>query len=370
MEPISTRKLTISILTFDDFDGLYFTIQAIRLFHPEVAEEIEFLVMDNHPSSAHGAAVARFTKWIAGQPVRYVPVTDGVGSVLKYRAFDLAATPYVLGLDSHVLLAPGALRKLIDFFEAGRDGGNLLQGPLQYDDLRHQSTHFDPVWRSQMLGIWASAWRCGCGGMFSTRREETPPPHGTLACHSLKTGERITRCQCERVLPSIAWCGHEKHLEAAGFAPALTSEGPFEIPAQGMGVFACRRDAWVGFNPRFSGFGGEECYIHEKFRQAGKSTLCLPFLRWVHRFERPAGVPYRLQTEDRVRNYLIGHAELRLDPAPVLEHFANALPRERLDVLQKEAAPSPEEGAVAVASSTLPFWIGSEIAGPAAGVVG
>ena len=43
---------------------------------------------------------------------------------------------------------------------------------------------------------------------------------------------------------------------------------PFEIPMQGMGLFACRRAAWPGFNQAFRGFGGEEWYIHEKFRRA------------------------------------------------------------------------------------------------------
>lgn len=38
---------------------------------------------------------------------------------------------------------------------------------------------------------------------------------------------------------------------------------------QGLGIFACRRDVWPGFNPRLRGFGGEEGYIHEKFRRAG-----------------------------------------------------------------------------------------------------
>ena len=54
---------------------------------------------------------------------------------------------------------------------------------------------------------------------------------------------------------------------------------PFDIPMQGMGLFACRRAAWPGFNPGFRGFGGEEGYIHEKFRQAGGRTLCLPFMK-------------------------------------------------------------------------------------------
>ena len=320
MDPISTRKLTIGILTCDDFDGLFFTIQSIRLYHPEVLGELEFLILDNRPESAHGAAVERFTHWIK-QPVRYVKVTDGQGTALRNRLFELATTEYVLCLDSHVLLAAGALRKLIDFFDAGKDAHGLLQGPLLFDNMEEVATHFDPVWRAQMWGIWGKDER--------------------------------------------------------GFDPAAA---PFEIPAQGLGVFACRKAAWLGFHPRFSGFGGEECYIHEKFRQAGRRTLCLPFLRWVHRFERPAGVPYRLHTEDRVRNYLIGHAELRLDPAPVLEHFANVLPKERLAALQKEAAPpqevkQPEEVAPAkeegteAKSSTLPFWIGTEKAEPATGVV-
>jgi hypothetical protein len=103
--------------------------------------------------------------------------------------------------------------------------------------------------------------------------------------------------------------------DPAGFDPDAP---PFDIPMQGLGLFACRAAAWPGFNPLFRGFGGEEGYIHEKFRQRGGRTLCLPFLRWVHRFGRPAGVPYRNKWEDRFRNYLIGFDELGL-PTEELE---------------------------------------------------
>ena len=95
-------------------------------------------------------------------------------------------------------------------------------------------------------------------------------------------------------------------------------------------LFSCRKDAWLSFNPRFRGFGGEEGYIHEKFRRAGRRCLCLPALRWMHRFSRPGGVPYRLTVEDKLRNYLIGHAELGMDIAPVLRHFADFLPSETI----------------------------------------
>ena len=100
---------------------------------------------------------------------------------------------------------------------------------------------------------------------------------------------------------------------------------PFDILMQGMGLFACRRSVWPGFNARFRGFGGEEGYIHEKFRRNGGRTLCLPFLRWMHRFRRPMGVPYINRWEDRVRNYLIGLRELGLPTAELESHYRDLL---------------------------------------------
>lgn len=100
---------------------------------------------------------------------------------------------------------------------------------------------------------------------------------------------------------------------------------PFEIPLQGLGVFACRKDAWPGFNPAFQGFGGEEGYIHEKLRQRGDRALCLPFLRWLHRFPRPLGVPYSINWDDRISNYLIGFKELGLPLNKLESHFADFL---------------------------------------------
>ncbi|MDQ6698730.1 MAG: hypothetical protein M3Z36_00935, partial [Acidobacteriota bacterium] len=58
-------------------------------------------------------------------------------------------------------------------------------------------------------------------------------------------------------------------------------------------------------------------------------VFCLPFLRWLHRFERPMGIPYRPGWKERIRNYLIGWDELRLDPAPVVDHFVRLLGEEQ-----------------------------------------
>ena len=106
----------------------------------------------------------------------------------------------------------------------------------------------------------------------------------------------------------------------------LKDDKPFEIPMHGLGIFACKADAWLGFNEKFSGFGGEEGYIHEKFKQAGHKIWCLPFLKWVHRFQRPRGVHYPLELKDRVRNYFIGFLELGKDTQEIIDHFEGQAP--------------------------------------------
>ncbi len=111
---------------------------------------------------------------------------------------------------------------------------------------------------------------------------------------------------------------------------------PFEIPAQGLGLFSCRKDSWLGFNTKFRGFGGEEGYIHEKYRKNGKRTLCLPFLRWCHRFYRPEGVSYPNQLDQRFKNYLIGFKELDLDTTELKAHFEPSLGKETIERIEQE----------------------------------
>jgi len=262
--PGPPRKLTIGMATYDDFDGVYFSVQAIRLYHPEIAADTEILVIDNHPSGPAAAALKNLEASIDGY--RYVPASFVQGTAVRDLVFREASGEFVLCMDSHVLFRPGALARLIEYITDNRGSRDLLQGPLVADNLKKISTHFDPVWREGMWGIWASDER--------------------------------------------------------GFDPAAA---PFEIPMQGLGVFACRREAWPGLNPRLRGFGGEEGCLHEKFRSAGGRTLCLPFLQWVHRFARPFGTRYPHDWEGRIRNYLILFQELGLDRSPVVQHFEEFL---------------------------------------------
>lgn len=270
-------KLTIGVTVYDDFDGLYFTIQAIRLYHPEILNRIEFVIINNNPGSANGKEVKKFIEWIQ-EPVTYLEFTKYKSPFLKGKIFDLAETEYVLVVDSHVLLEPGCIARLLDFYDSRKDGGNLLQGPLVYDNFHGVSTHFDLAkWGSYMWGAWA-------------------------------TDERGTNKDNE----------------------------PFEIPAQGMGLFSCRKKTWLGFNTSFRGFGGEEGYIHEKYRNYGKKTLCLPFLRWVHRFGRPDGPAFKPDIKDKFRNYMIGFREIGKDTSEVINQFKDVISRDYIKQVEKE----------------------------------
>ncbi len=263
-EKLAKKKLCIGMATYDDYDGVYFSAQAIRLYHPEVADDTEIMVLDNHPTGKCANDLKVLDSKIKNY--RYIPVVEKTGTAIRDMIFENANADYVLCIDCHVFIEPGSIKKLIDYFDVNPQCNDLLQGPMYSDNLKDLSTHFKPVWNKGMYGIWGTDQRA-------------------------------------------------EHVDAP----------VFEIPMQGLGLFACSKESWPGFNKKFRGFGGEEGYIHEKFRQAGGKILCLPFLRWMHRFARPMGVPYPINWQDRIRNYLIGFTELGLDTQPIIEHFNDHL---------------------------------------------
>jgi glycosyltransferase involved in cell wall biosynthesis len=268
---ISPRpKLTIGMATYDDYDGVYFSIQALRLYHCDVMDQVELLVVDNHPDGACAEALKELDRHALN--LRYIPQTECVGTAVRDFVFREAAGDFVLCMDCHVLLAPGAVRSLLDYFAAHPATPDLLQGPLLIDSLGSAITRWNPEWSNGMFGVWA-------------------PPIKNFR----QEGE------------------------------------PFEIPIMGLGLFACRKSAWVGFNPMFRGFGGEEGYLHEKFRRAGARTLCLPSLAWLHRFRRPMGIPYAMSWQDRIRNYIIGWSELGLPLDEMRCHMSQLLGEEKID---------------------------------------
>ena len=269
-------RLTIGMACYDDYNGVYFSVQSLQMHHSEVMDQSEIIVVDNNPNSSDGRAIKEFMNWVKNG--RYIPFSNTTGTAMpRNTIFEEADGQYVLCMDSHVLIDNGAIKKLIDFYDDNLDDGNLLQGPMLYDNLIDYASHMDPVWRSEMYGTWGTDVRANS-------------PDNT----------------------------------------------PFEIEMHGLGLFSCRKSEWLGFNKDFKGFGGEEGYIHEKYRIANKKTLCLPFLRWLHRFGRPHGVDYPLTIEDKLRNYLIGAKELDQDIKPIIEHFKPLIPIENVMGLLKQ----------------------------------
>ena len=275
------KLLTIGMSTYDDYDGVYFSIQALRLYHPRCStDDVEFVVLDNNPEGPHGKDTKNFisTK-IKG---KYIPFTETVSSFNKYRIVDHAESKYVLIMDSHVLLEPNGIENLLEYYKSHPNCKDLIQGPLLYDDLKNISTHFDPIWRGDMYGTWG------------------------LNKEAFELGR------------------------------------PFEIPMQGMGLFSFEKDSWPGIEPRMNGFGAEEGYIADKFRQAGGKNICLPNLKWNHRFGRPAGVKYRLNLEDRIWNYFVGRLEIYKHPdhekvKEVYDYFKAKIPEGRIDIIFNRA---------------------------------
>lgn len=256
------KKLTIGSAVYDDFDGVYFSYQSIRLNNQDIWDDLDLLIIDNNPESEQGKATKEFCK--KTHNIRYIPYTEKKSTAVRNEIFNNAQGKFCMSIDCHVLFEPDTIKKLIAYFEENSETKDLFHGPMFYDIINGHDpcTHMKPEWRSQMFGTWGTDKR--------------------------------------------------------GVKP---DNPPFEIPMHGLGIFACKTNEWLGFNENFIGFGGEEGYIHKKYQKAGRKTWCLPFLRWLHRFQRPAGVSYPLKGEDRVRNYLIGHKELGLPFDEIIDHF-------------------------------------------------
>lgn len=290
-------KFTIGMPTFDDFDGVYFTVQALWLYHGPRIHEV--IIIDNNP----GTKASQRMRTLAARAIRtrYVPYPDIVGTAAaKNRVFAEASAEHVVCLDSHVLLLPGALDALAEQYQENPKLKSLLSGPLVADDHVQAWTHLSEEWGSDVRGKWQSP-----------------------------TSEQ----------------------------KAMKS---FPITNMGTGLLACRADAWLGFNPAFKGFGGEEWYIQQKFLRAGREVVCVNGLKWMHRFgDQTAAKPYPLYMFDRARNYFIGVQELGDDTEVVRQHFVNGgyvNPAEWQNIVNGKDRPCGTCGSGTVSFTDIAAW--------------
>jgi hypothetical protein len=255
-------KLTIGMACYDDFNGVYFTVMHLReMESPEFLKQCELIVVDNDPKT--GGRVQQVVNSAVGDfaKVRYVPFDKVIGTAApRQHIFDIAEGEYVVCMDSHILIQRFGLEALMGYYQWNPESIDIISGPLVYDDRKNISTHFEDVIRHGMWGVWGT--------------------------------------------------------DARGEDPLGKA---FEIGAMGLGLFSCRKAAWQGFNPAMDGFGGEEWYIHDKFRIAGGKALCLPALRWIHRFNE--GQPYPRTNIQKIRNHILAGTEILAHRPDILDRF-------------------------------------------------
>lgn len=285
--PRKPPRLTVGMATWRDFENTWHTVRSLSLHHPDVADELEILVVDSDPDfpdrhqNPDGARSPseRLRDLCNHVPqARYI-VHDGPGGTAAPRnqVFTEARGEVVLCIDSHVLLPTGALRKTLDWFDQHPDFHGLVQGPMLYDN-NEAVPCMAPFWGDGMLGQWANDHR-----------------------YTGPDGE------------------------------------PFPITMHGLGLFGCRKSDWLGFNPHFRQFGGEEGYIHDKYRLAGREVLLLPWLQWAHQFRDPhVHAGYASSPRARIRNYVLGRVELGMDIDDIRRHFFVEGPRPGLVYRQEE----------------------------------
>ena len=166
--------------TYDDFDGVWFTVQSLRAHHPE-ARNAEIIVIDNNPCGVHGRALEESSRTCG---FRYEKFTDKKGTSVRDEVFRRASGKYVMCLDSHVLLMPGSVGSLMRHWRADPESKDILSGPMMNDNLRRMSTGFKPEWRGYMYGTWHYDMRAEGDepfetpmmglGAFACRRETWP----------------------------------------------------------------------------------------------------------------------------------------------------------------------------------------------------
>lgn len=323
-------KLSIGIAHHNDFDGAYFTIQDIRkelIYNgrKDLFDRIEFVIVENNKKSDHAEELKNFAASTLSQnrSLNYNIFSESGTAAVKDEIVRRATGDFVLVLDCHVLLCPTVLviGKIFDFMEKNPETNDIYNGPLVHDNMFGLSTHYENTWRDNNWGTWSSAFKCSCGELYFDIDSDVEEEE--IIIKDIFDNTEVHQCpSCCKVMPKdkeqLNKMLSSQELLPVGLNP---DEEPFEIFAQGTGCFLVRRESWLGYNEHASGFGGEECYIHEKYRQNGNKAYCLPFLKWLHRFGRSEDIEYPAKVEYKLRNYVLEFVELNLDMTPIYQHF-------------------------------------------------
>jgi len=329
---MTTPFLTIGMAHHTDYHGVYFSIQALKLYHD--ISDVELIVVDNSPTNKHGEHVRTLVKGWSQKfhSVKYVPF-DGPNNgttQTRQRIFDEATGEAVVCMDCHVMFERDGVKNIKKYWRDNPNSRNIISGPIILDDTMRISTHFHPRWRSEMFGIWAHGFHCPkCEHTFVVDVDDSKSQEqiqvGNVYDMMTANGPLSNCPTCNHTLPqNFQFSGHQSLIKNEGFYYMFSDERApkeVEIPAQGLGFFSMLKEHWPRFNPYMKGFGGEEGYIHEKVRQNGGKALSIQGLGWNHRFGRPDGVKYPLLRSDKVRNYVLAWNEIGWPLNSIYDHF-------------------------------------------------
>lgn len=136
-------KWTIGMPSYNNYVEVFFTVQALRLYHD--LKDCEIVVIDNFGDDN----LCNFIKKNGCGIVRYDRYTDITGvSAAKNRIFEIAKGEFVLCIDSHILIKPG-------FTDIEIKNNDFHQGALLSSGGKNYACEWLPEWRSNMWGIWA-----------------------------------------------------------------------------------------------------------------------------------------------------------------------------------------------------------------------
>ncbi len=267
--------LSVGCAVYQDFSGVYFTLLALKIYHPHV----ELIVVDNAPQPSR--QTEGITLAVGG---KYVHRPDLSGtSKPRAHVFELAETEWVCCLDCHVLLSPGAIGALLAYAEDNPDSKDVLTGPMRHDDGRGMSTH------------WQANPTCGLWGEWGDDQRGHDPRGPAFEIPMMGLGLFAMR--------KAAWPGFNQHFRGFG-----GEEGYLHEKVRQRGGKALCLPA-LGWYHRFRDLGGG--------------------------FE---GVPYPLSLEDHTWNLLVGHRELGIEATDkIFEHFGRRLPIGSWNALVKQA---------------------------------
>lgn len=127
-EPSSSPLLTIGMVTDGDFDGVYFTVQALNMYHEEVLDDVELLLIDIAPGGRHSSPLKNLMAHVPGG--RYVACGHPGGATSRNLVFRQAHGEFVLYIAPRVLIAPDSLKQLLGHLKENRQSGDLLWGSM------------------------------------------------------------------------------------------------------------------------------------------------------------------------------------------------------------------------------------------------